>query len=41
MGSPKHIDKSRDYDFLMPWLGTGLLTSHGNKWHSRRKVKAS
>lgn len=38
MGSPKHIDKSRDYDFLHPWLGTGLLTSHGAKWHSRRKV---
>lgn len=38
MGSPKHIDKSRDYDFLHPWLGTGLLTSHGKKWHSRRKV---
>ncbi|KAG4068382.1 hypothetical protein HA402_007902 [Bradysia odoriphaga] len=38
MGSPKHIDKSRDYDFLHPWLGTGLLTSHGQKWHSRRKI---
>lgn len=38
MGSPKHIDKSRDYDFLQPWLGTGLLTSQGRKWHSRRKI---
>lgn len=38
MGSPKHIDKSRDYYFLQPWLGTGLLTSQGKKWHSRRKV---
>lgn len=38
MGSPKHIDKSRDYNFLQPWLGTGLLTSQGKKWHSRRKI---
>lgn len=38
MGSPKYIDKSRDYDFLQPWLGTGLLTSQGGKWHSRRKI---
>lgn len=38
MSSPKYIDKSVDYDYLQPWLGTGLLTSHGKKWHSRRKV---
>lgn len=29
MGSSKHIEKSRDYDYLHPWLGTGLLTSSG------------
>ncbi|XP_055676455.1 cytochrome P450 4c3 [Lutzomyia longipalpis] len=38
LGSPKHIDKSSDYNYLHPWLGTGLLTSSGIKWHSRRKI---
>lgn len=38
LSSPKHLDKSRDYNFLHPWLGTGLLTSTGKKWHSRRKL---
>uniref|UniRef100_A0A1A9WU68 Cytochrome P450 n=1 Tax=Glossina brevipalpis TaxID=37001 RepID=A0A1A9WU68_9MUSC len=38
LNSQKFIDKSRDYDYLQPWLGTGLLTSFGRKWHSRRKI---
>lgn len=29
LSSQKHLDKSRDYTFLHPWLGTGLLTSTG------------
>lgn len=41
LSSPKHIDKSYDYSYLHPWLGTGLLTSFGQKWHSRRKVDVS
>nr|XP_053638680.1 cytochrome P450 4C1-like [Cherax quadricarinatus] len=38
LSSSTHLDKSPDYDFLHPWLGTGLLTSTGTKWHSRRKL---
>lgn len=41
MSTSKYIDKSQDYDYLQPWLGTGLLTSHGKKWHSRRKVRTN
>ena len=30
LSSSKHIDKSADYSYLHPWLGTGLLTSAGD-----------
>uniref|UniRef100_UPI003B5B31EC cytochrome P450 4C1-like n=1 Tax=Leptopilina boulardi TaxID=63433 RepID=UPI003B5B31EC len=38
LSSMKHIEKSRLYDFLHPWLKTGLLTSTGKKWQHRRKM---
>ncbi|CAG9836365.1 unnamed protein product [Diabrotica balteata] len=34
----KHIEKDNDYDFLNTWLGQGLLTNRGEKWHKRRKI---
>ena len=38
MSSSRHIYKGRDYVILSEWLGTGLLTSNGKKWHTRRKM---
>ncbi|XP_067890516.1 cytochrome P450 4V2-like [Heterodontus francisci] len=38
LSSSRHLDKSYAYKFLHPWLGTGLLTSTGNKWRARRKL---
>jgi len=38
LNSNQHITKGRDYRFIWPWLGTGLLTSTRAKWHARRKM---
>ncbi|XP_014679269.1 PREDICTED: cytochrome P450 4V2-like [Priapulus caudatus] len=36
--SSKHMDKTWEYDLLRPWLGTGLVTSTGNRWRQHRKI---
>ncbi|XP_050678949.1 cytochrome P450 4C1-like isoform X1 [Leptidea sinapis] len=46
--NPKHIEavltdpdlitKGVSYDYLVPWLGDGLLTSTGEKWRLHRKL---
>ncbi|XP_059477869.1 cytochrome P450 4c3 [Neocloeon triangulifer] len=38
LNSSMHIDKSYEYGFLNDWVGTGLITSSGSKWHARRKL---
>ncbi|XP_070493279.1 cytochrome P450 4d1-like [Chironomus tepperi] len=36
--SQVHIEKTIDYDLLVPWIGNGLITSSGKKWFQRRKL---
>ncbi|KAF7389255.1 hypothetical protein HZH66_010392 [Vespula vulgaris] len=38
MRSTKYIEKGMPYKCLKPWLSTGLLTSGGEKWQTRRKI---
>lgn len=32
------IEKSEEYEYAKEWIGEGLITSSGQKWHSRRKI---
>lgn len=36
--STTNITKSEQYDYMRPWLGTGLLTSSGDHWRRHRKA---
>nr|QZM07473.1 cytochrome P450 monooxygenase CYP4C131 [Lasioderma serricorne] len=36
--SSEHLSKGDSYRFIQPWLGDGLLTSTGQKWHRNRKL---
>ncbi|XP_077541896.1 cytochrome P450 4c3-like isoform X1 [Haemaphysalis longicornis] len=38
LSSNKLLTKGDEYEFLHGWLGTGLLTSAGEKWRSRRRL---
>lgn len=38
LSSNKILTKGPQYEFLHNWLGTGLLTSTGEKWRSRRRL---
>lgn len=38
LSSNEIISKSKEYVYLQPWLGTGLLLSTHQKWRVRRKL---
>ncbi|KAJ3655144.1 hypothetical protein Zmor_014282 [Zophobas morio] len=38
LSSTKIINKSHTYKTMLPWLGTGLLTSEGMKWKKHRRI---
>ncbi|KAL7646994.1 UNVERIFIED_CONTAM: hypothetical protein RMT77_002251 [Armadillidium vulgare] len=38
LNNSKNLEKGSDYNVLHSWLGRGLLTSSGSKWHMRRKM---
>ncbi|XP_021957112.1 cytochrome P450 4C1 [Folsomia candida] len=38
LNSKTNISKGKDYNWVRPWLGEGLLLSTGEKWENRRKM---
>ncbi|XP_077541895.1 cytochrome P450 4c3-like [Haemaphysalis longicornis] len=38
LSSNKILAKGKGYELLHSWLGTGLITSVGDKWHTRRRL---
>ncbi|KAJ9596972.1 hypothetical protein L9F63_012002 [Diploptera punctata] len=34
----KYFEKGWVYNFLRPWLGKGLITASGERWHKHRKL---
>ncbi|XP_069680223.1 cytochrome P450 4C1-like isoform X2 [Periplaneta americana] len=38
LNNTEMIEKAAFYKLFHPWLGFGLFTSTGQKWHSRRKI---
>lgn len=39
--SSQQVEKSFVYKYMQPWLGTGLVTSGGEKWKQRRRLLTS
>jgi len=40
LNSTVHLQKADEYRFFKPWLGNGLLISHGDTWKNHRKLIA-
>lgn len=38
LSNQKILEKTDEYNFLLDWLGSGLLISSGKKWQLRRKA---
>ncbi|GBN92377.1 Cytochrome P450 4C1 [Araneus ventricosus] len=38
LSDPELIEKGSEYKLIVPWLGTGLVTSGGTKWRKHRKL---
>lgn len=34
----KYLGKHANYNFFQPWLGEGLITGTGKRWHQHRKL---